>query len=107
MLMVFGACQQARNVGVEVALVEIEAIHHGVTDLPQNAPAGDGQSGFLVRVFGENRCRQIFAGRQCAQCLQLNHHGFVVIPADVEALHDGVEGFDRAVVVRFGIDVQR
>ena len=76
------AFQQARRVGVEVALVETEAVHHGVTDLPQDAPPGDGQSGLLMGVFGEDRCGQLLAGRQFAQRLELDHHGFVGDSAD-------------------------
>ena len=100
-------CQQARRVSVEVALVEVEGVHHGVADLSQDAPTRDGQSGSFVRVFGQDRCRQLLAGRQLTQRLQLNHHRFVGDSADVEALHDGVERLHRAVVARFGLDLHR
>ena len=43
--------QQARHVSVEIALVEIEGIHHGVAHLTKNAPTGDSQSRFLREGF--------------------------------------------------------
>jgi len=100
-----GTVEQTRHVGVEVGLVEVEGVHHRVSYLPQDAPAGDRQCGVLVGVLGEHGGRQLFAQRQFPQRLQLQDDRLVLLSRRLPAMHHCVEHLGGAVVVGGGVDV--